>query len=175
MIMKNANLFALLFVAVFSLSACAQDKSKRPSPLDNTSVTTSDGVTITIQYSRPSLKGRQFGVDLAPYGEVWRTGANEATTFEVDKDVLVQGQPLPAGKYSLYTIPSEQNMTVIFNKEWDQWGTEYDESADVLRVTSDPTVTHDQTEQFTITADEGGKVSLLWGDDQTSFTVKANN
>ncbi|WP_353185039.1 DUF2911 domain-containing protein [Parapedobacter lycopersici] len=175
MIMKNVNLLSLLFIAVFSLGACAQDKSSRPSPLDNTMVTTSDGVTITIQYSKPSLKGRQFGVELAPYGEVWRTGANEATTFEIDKDVQVQGQPLPAGKYSLYTIPSEQNMVVIFNKNWEQWGTDYDESADALRVTSDPTVQHDQTEQFTITADQDGKISLLWGDDQTSFTVKAAN
>lgn len=173
--MKNANLLSLLFIAVFSLSACAQDKNSRPSPPASANVTTSDGVTITVQYSQPSLKGRAFGVDLAPYGEVWRTGANEATTFEVDKDVLVQGQPLPAGKYGLYTIPSEQSMVVIFNKEWDQWGTQYDESADALRVTSDPTVQHDQTEQFTITADPDGKISLLWGDSQTSFTVKAAN
>src|SRR5690606_19601510 len=172
--MKNVNLL-FLFVAFLSFSACAQDKSKRPSPLDNVSVTTSDGVTINIQYSRPFLKGRQFGVDLAPYGEVWRTGANEATTFEVDKDVLVQGQPLPAGKYSLYTIPSEQNMRVIFNHEWDQWGTQYDESADVLRVTSGPTVQHDRTAQVTITATADGEISLLWGDHQTSFTVKAGN
>lgn len=168
-------MFSVFFVAVFSLSACAQDKSQRPSPLDNTQVTTADGVTIAIEYSKPSLKGRQFGVDIAPYGEVWRTGANEATTFEVDKDVLVQGQPLPAGKYSLYSIPNEQDMVLIFNKQWDQWGTQYSESDDVLRVTSNPTVTNEAVEQFTISAENDGTISLLWGEDKTTFLVKSSD
>ena len=173
--MKNVNLLSLLFIAVFSFGACAQDKNSRPSPPATATTTTTDGVSIAINYSQPSLKGREFGVDLAPYGEVWRTGANETTTFEVDKDVLVQGQALPAGKYGLFTIPSKENMVVIFSSAWDQWGTQYDESADVLRVTSDATVQHEQTEQFTITANQDGKVSLLWGDGETSFTVKAAN
>lgn len=168
-------MFSVFFAVVFSLGACAQDKSQRPSPLDNTRVTTADGVTISIEYSKPSLKGRQFGVDIAPYGEVWRTGANEATTFEVDRDVLVQGQPLPAGKYSLYSIPSEEDMVLIFNKQWDQWGTQYSESDDALRVTSNPTVSNEAVEQFTIAAENDGTVALLWGDGKTTFAVRANN
>ena len=91
----------------FSLQSCAQsDKSKRPSP--PASVTQKVGAaTITINYSQPSLKGRTIGKDLEPKeGQVWRTGANEATVFETDKDILVEEQSLPAGKYALFTLKS---------------------------------------------------------------------
>ena len=166
----------LSFVFVWVLSALSfaqQDKSKRASPPDRTTVTTTDGVTIDIHYSKPSLKGRKIGVDIAPFGKVWRTGANEATTFEVDKDVLVQGKPLAAGKYGLYSIPSEQGTTIIFNKVWDQWGTKYDETEDALRVVAEGGDTGQSVEQFTIQADKNGTVTLLWGPYSVPFTVKA--
>ncbi|MGK6349877.1 DUF2911 domain-containing protein [Parapedobacter sp. DT-150] len=171
--MKTSILAVLLVVSMSTLSFAQQDKSKRPSPPDSTKVTTADGVTIEIHYSKPSLKGRQLGVDIAPFGKVWRTGANEATTFEVDKDVLIQGQPLPAGKYSLYSIPDEQSMTFIFNKTWDQSGTEYDETQDALRVTATPSAGGALVEQFTIKADKTGAVTLYWGDVTVAFAVKA--
>jgi len=170
--------FALSFVFVLALSTLTfaqQDKSKRASPPDQTTVTTSDGVTIDIHYSKPSLKGRKIGVDIVPFGKVWRTGANEASTFEVNKDVLVQGKRLPAGKYGLYSIPTEQNTTIIFNKVWDQWGTEYDEAQDALRVVAQGSETDDSVEQFTIKADKNGTVTLLWGLYAVPFTVKAAN
>lgn len=170
--MKAAILSFLMVMAVSALSVAQQDKSQRASPPDSTIVTTDDGVTIAIHYSKPSLKGRQLGVDIAPFGEVWRTGANEATTFEVDKDVLVQGKPLPAGKYGLYSIPGEESMTIIFNKLWDQWGTRYDESQDAVRVTATPSGGGELVEQFTIKADKTGTVTLLWGDAMVPFTVK---
>ena len=172
----KSNILSFLFVVAFSaVSFAQQDKSQRASPPDSTTVTTSDGITIAIHYSKPSLKGRQIGVDVAPIGQVWRTGANEVTTFEVDKDVLVQGQPLPAGKYGLYSIPDEYEMTIIFNKVWDQWGTRYDEAQDALRVTAPPSGNGEHVEQFTIKADETGTVSLVWGESKVSFAVKATN
>lgn len=171
--MKAQILSFLLATAISTLAFAQQDKSQRASPPDSTVATTADGVTITIHYSKPSLKGRQLGVDVAPLGKVWRTGANEATTFEVNRDVLVEGQRLPAGKYSLYSIPDEQRMTIIFNKIWDQWGTRYDESQDALRITAVPTAGQPHAEQFTIKADKTGTVTLLWGDVGVSFTVKA--
>lgn len=170
----KATLLSLLAVVVMSTVAFAQqDKSKRASPPDSITLTTDDGVSIAIHYSKPSLKGREIGVEIAPFGKVWRTGANEATTFEVSKDVLVQGQPLPAGKYSLYSIPGEQNVTLIFNKVWDQWGTRYDEAQDALRVDSTPSETTDSVEQFTITGDKDGTITLLWGSYAVPFSVTA--
>ncbi|GGC26814.1 hypothetical protein GCM10011386_18630 [Parapedobacter defluvii] len=172
----KATVLSFVFVMALSvLSFAQQDKSKRASPPAHTTVTTADGVTIDIHYSQPSLKGRKIGVDIAPFGKVWRTGANEATTFEVNKDVLVQGQALPAGKYSLYSIPTEQNTTIIFNKVWDQWGTQYDESQDALRVVVMGNESGQSVEQFTIKADKNGTVTLVWGPYSVPFTVKAAN
>ncbi|SKB50303.1 Protein of unknown function [Parapedobacter luteus] len=171
----KASVLSLLFVATLSVSSFAQqDKSQRASPPDSVNVTTDDGVTIKIHYSKPSLNGRQLGsADFVPLGKRWRTGANETTTFEVDKDVLIQGQLLPAGKYGLSSIPDQYSTTLIFNKVWDQWGTRYDESADVLRVAATPTNSDESREQFTITADKTGTVALLWGTWRVPFTVKA--
>jgi len=93
--------------------------------------------TITITYSRPGVRGRTIWGDLVPYGQVWRTGANEATTIEFTDDVLVEGHRLPAGKYSLFTIPGEKEWIVIFNREWNLWGAfTYDQVKDkeVLRI-----------------------------------------
>jgi len=171
--MKATLLSLLMVVTMSALTFAQQDKSQRASPPDSTTVTTDDGVTIDIHYSKPSLKGRQIGVDIAPFGKVWRTGANEATTFEVDKDVLVQGKPLSAGKYGLYSIPGEHNVTIIFNKVWDQWGTRYDEGQDALRVDATPTESGQSVEQFTIKADKDGTVTLLWDTYAVPFTVAA--
>lgn len=169
----RATLLSLLAVMTLSTVAFAQqNKSQRASPPDSTTVTTDDGVTIEIHYSKPSVKGREIGVEIAPFGKVWRTGANEATTFEVDKDVLVQGKPLAAGKYSLYSIPGETNVTLIFNKTWDQWGTRYDEAQDALRVDAVPSENAgDPVEQFTITSAKDGTVTLLWGMYAVPFSV----
>ncbi|MFC3196549.1 DUF2911 domain-containing protein [Parapedobacter deserti] len=171
--MKARMLSLLIVMATSVLSFAQQDKSQRASPPDSTIVTTEDGVTIAIHYSKPSLKGRQLGVDIAPVGQRWRTGANETTTFEVDQDVLVQGQPLPAGKYGLHSIPDEHGMTLIFSKVWDQWGTRYDESDDALRVTATPASARESMEQLTINADKSGTVTLAWGEWRVPFTVKA--
>lgn len=149
-----------------------QDKSKRPSPPANVSTTLSSGATITIDYSRPSLKNRTIGKDIAPFDKVWRTGANEATTFEVDKDITVEGKNLVAGKYSLYTIPGENEWTIIFNKSWKEWGTAYKQAEDVLRVNVKPQASDAKEELLTFKVDPNGTVSILWGATKVDFKVK---
>lgn len=142
-----------------------------------------NGVQINIFYNRPSKKGRLiFGEAkenaLVPYNKVWRTGANEATVLESNKDLLVRGQTLKAGKYSLWAIPGEQNWKVIFNSESGQWGVDFNGEAnrdpknDVLTVDV-PALTQDKEfEQFTISIEQVGEdleLILLW--DKTVVVV----
>ena len=171
--MKKQFIFCLLSLVVATAPAFSQeDKSKRASPPAQVSETTAKGVTISIDYSQPSLKGRQIGVNIAPVGQVWRTGANEATVFEVSKDVKVEGQPLKAGKYSLYSIPGEQEATIIFNKAWKQWGTVYNESEDALRIKVSPGQAPEFTEKLTFLVDKTGNVTFRWGNSQAEFKVE---
>lgn len=169
--MKKIILLLAVIIGVTLNSKAQQAKPARTSPPDSVIVTTDKGVTIKIHYSRPSLRGREL-VSFTPPGEVWRTGANEATTFEIDKNVKVNGKELPAGKYSLYSIPGESESTIIFNKTWEQWGTQYDAATDALRVQTATNLGNPKVEQFTITADKNGKIDLLWGDAILSFTVE---
>jgi len=168
---------ALLFgsFAAQAQDKIPEDKSKRPSPpaVVKTTVGSTD---VTIDYSRPSLKGREaFGdkAPLAPAGEVWRTGANEATTFTVSKAVKINGQALPAGTYSLFTIPAATEWTIVFNKTAQQWGAfKYDAKEDALRVKVKPKALTQPVEQFTITADKTGKVALQWAKTEADFMIK---
>ncbi|MEL7006748.1 MAG: DUF2911 domain-containing protein [Bacteroidota bacterium] len=98
----------------------AQDKANRPSP-PATVEAKINGLDITIDYSRPSAKGRTIFGGLEPYGQVWRTGANESTWIEFSDDVKINGESLPAGKYGLFTIPNKDEWTIIFNKDWKGW------------------------------------------------------
>jgi hypothetical protein len=161
-------------IALITLGVKAQDdKSKRPSPPAKVTETTSSGAVITIDYSQPAVKGREIGKEIAPYGKVWRTGANEATTFEVSKDVKVEGKALAAGKYGLFTIPNKEEWVVIFNKTPQQWGAyKYAEADDVLRVKVKPVKAPQFTERMTFNVDKSGKVSLLWGNEEIDFTVQ---
>ncbi|MGN6533756.1 MAG: DUF2911 domain-containing protein, partial [Ginsengibacter sp.] len=132
------------------------------------------GATIIIDYSQPSIKGRTIGKDLEPMeGKVWRTGANEATVFETDKDVTINGEKLPAGKYGLFTIFNGKDVTVIFNKTWDQWGAfTYKESDDQLRIKTTYKEINTPFEKMTFTISPEGEVHLYWGNRDVSFQVK---
>src|ERR1043166_3480832 len=131
--MKTLVSSVLILIAVTSFGQ--PDKSKRPSPPALVKETLKNGATVSIDYSQPSVKGRTIGKDLEPLpGKIWRTGANEATVFEADKDVKVEGKTLPAGKYGLYSLNDGNDWTIIFNKTWNQWGTEYTEGDDYMRV-----------------------------------------
>lgn len=131
----------VLSAAILSLlapSAFAQLKLPRVSQKEV--VTQSVGLTdVTISYNRPGVKGRVIWGGLVPYDQVWRTGANEATSIVFSQDVSINGKPLPAGTYSLHTIPGKTAWTIIFNKKADQWGSyEYDATQDALRVQATP-------------------------------------
>jgi hypothetical protein len=170
--MKSIVLFATVCLVAFT--ACGQnDKSKRASPPAVATGTTASGTAITINYSQPSVKGRTIGKDLEPLpGQVWRTGANEATVFEVNKDVKVEGQALPAGKYGLYSLATGDDWVIIFNKTWKQWGTEYSQATDALRVKVKAGKAASFAEKFTITVSKDGQVHLLWGAYDVPFKVE---
>ncbi|MEM7658573.1 MAG: DUF2911 domain-containing protein, partial [Bacteroidota bacterium] len=130
-----------------------------------------DGAAITINYGSPAAKGRALYGDLVPYGKVWRTGANEATTFETKQALAIGGQTLPAGKYGFFTIPGEGEWTLIFNETADQWGAyEYDESKDVLRVAATPAAgAASENMEFSVT--EGNTIVFQWGELMIPFAV----
>ncbi|MBK6827892.1 MAG: DUF2911 domain-containing protein [Chitinophagaceae bacterium] len=161
----------LLFSSV--ILHAQDDKSKRPSP-PATATGKIGNTTITINYSQPSVKGREIGKDLEPKeGKVWRTGANEATVFETDGDIKVEGKPLAKGKYALFTIKNGNDWTVIFNTKSNQWGAfGYKEAEDALRVqVKGSSTAADVTEQLTFTISNSGMISLHWGNLAVSFTV----
>jgi hypothetical protein len=201
-IVSIVTVFSFLLVAAFVSNA----QLRLPRPSQGASVTQTIGVTdITINYSRPPVKGRtifadapntmasratgeatlddqnkrQAGEPIVPYGHVWRTGANEATQFVVTDDVLINGQKLPAGKYSLSTIPGKDEWTVIFNSDYGQWGSfTYDEKKDVLRVKTKPQWVSDNQElllySFEPTADNAATVNIRWEKVRVPFTVQVD-
>ncbi len=176
--MKNLlSLAAISAIMLVNFSACAQqDKSKRPSPPAKVSATLASGAVVSIDYSQPALKGRTIGKDLEPMdGKVWRTGANEATVFETSKDVKVEGQTLPAGKYAFFSIANGNEWTLIFNKTWKTWGAfDYDKNKgdDALKVNVKAGKSSMNMEKLTYTIDKSGKVSLMWGDLDVDFNVQ---
>ena len=175
--MKKLFLFTALSGLLFStvsVQAQDEDKSKRPSPPAKVRQTINTGATITIDYSQPSLKGRTMGKNIEPMkGKIWRAGANEATVFEVSKNVTVEGKPLPAGKYAFFAIAGDNEWTLIFNKTFNQWGA-YDHKAadDALRVKVKPTKRTNLVERLTYTISKEGMVSLLWGYTAVGFKVQ---
>ena len=168
------SLSMMSLLLFFTLGSCAQaDKSKRPSPPALVTQKIGD-LTISIDYSQPSVKGRTIGTDLEPKpGEVWRTGANEATVFEVDKDVKVNGNALPKGKYGLFTLVDGNDWIFIFNKTWKQWGAfDYKEADDAFRIKVKGGKADPFAEKMNFSIDEKGKVTLVWGDKKVDFLVK---
>ena len=167
----------VMLIAVLGMAQQpSQDKSKRPSPPGTAEVTLKNK-EITIDYSRPSLKGRKVGQELAPYGKVWRTGANEATALNTAIDLNIGGAKVPAGKYTLYTLPSEGTWKLIINKQTGQWGTQYDESQDLARVDMKKTALTQSVEQFTISFDKKNEntanLNLDWENTRVSVKIKA--
>jgi len=139
-------------LGLVALAANAQqDKSKRPSPPAKANCQFSDGKTITVNYSSPRMRGRKIYGGLVPFNEVWRLGANEATTFDTTADLTIAGKEIPAGNYTLFAIPTLNRWTLIISKKTGEWGIPYPgESFDLARVPM--TVSHlpANVESFTI-------------------------
>jgi len=128
--------------------------------------------TISIDYGSPSVKDRKIWGALVPFNKIWRAGANEATTFETDKDLFVEGKKLPAGKYSLFIIPNEKKCVVIFNKKAKQWGAyNYDKDLDQLRVEVSPKTETETTEKLLFLVREN-RVALLWDNWEIALGIK---
>jgi hypothetical protein len=194
----------LAAAALLALASVAAAQLRTPRPSQKASVMQTVGVTdITITYSRPGVKGRTIWGDppagatagtatlddartrpkdqvIVPYGHVWRAGANEATQFAVTDDVLINGQPLKAGTYSLHTIPGKDEWTIIFNSDAGQWGSfTYDEKKDVLRVKAKPQTAADTQEWLLYTfdpvTDNSAQVNLRWERLRVPFTVEVKD
>lgn len=172
MLTKLLYSFLFLLLLYGPLSAQQENKAERLSPPASTRAILGR-TRVQIDYSQPSLKGRMIGKDVEPMnGKVWRAGANEATVFSTDKNVNIEGQPLPAGRYALFMIASKKEWTVILNKKADQWGAfDYKQSDDVLRVKVIPGKTPYHVERLTYLISREGLVSLWWGSVSVSFQI----
>ena len=165
-----------LCIALMASSAFAQDKSKRPSPPDSASAKIG-GANVSINYSSPSLKGRKIGTDLAPYGKVWRFGANEPTVFTTDKDIMVEGKPLKAGKYAVFAIPNENEWQLLFSSVIPSWGitrtgeTTYDPANNALTANVKPKTSSQMYERWKIDFTKSAMV-CHWGNIEVPVGIK---
>lgn len=162
-----------IITLLFATSVFAQLNVPRTS--QRSTITQDVGDTrIEIVYHRPNKKDRNIFGELVPYGQIWRTGANEATVFEVTNDVMINGQKLPKGKYSLYTIPGEKEWTIIFNKSWNQPGTVYKEEEDALRIKAKPMMDAEkETMAFLIedVTDNTANILIAWDKVRVPFKI----
>lgn len=199
-------LFAVLVISAVANSALAQTPVRLPRPSQKATVMQTIGVTdVTITYSRPGVKGRRIWGDpvasqagtkgeatlddqnvrpkdapIVPWGHVWRTGANEATQFVITDDVLINGQKLAAGSYSLHTIPTKDEWTIVFNGTANQWGSfNYDPAKDTLRVKVKPQWVSDNQEwlefSFPVVTANSAQVLIRWEKAAVPFTVEVPN
>ncbi len=175
--MKKTLAIAALVVFVFTTLVLAQqDKSKRPSPPESAQCKFSNGKTVKVDYSSPRMKGRKIYGGLVPYGEVWRTGANEATTFVSDTNLTVGEKDVSAGNYTIFTVPNQDKWTLIINKKTGEWGIPYKYEADELaRVDMKVSKTASPVENFTISFDQKGDscvMNLDWENTRASVDIK---
>jgi hypothetical protein len=176
-IKSNPYLLSIILSVIISSMAFAQaDKASRPSPPATASGKIGDA-TITVSYNSPSVKGRTIWGELVPYGKVWRAGANEATIFETDKDIKVEGKALPAGKYTLFAMPGEKEWQIIFNSQTGQWGVKrggdanLDRANDVLTVSAKPVKSTSMNEKLLYEVTPKG-ISLKWENLDIPITIK---
>jgi hypothetical protein len=196
--------FATVLVMLTAFASTALAQLRLPRPSQKASVMQTVGITdITIIYHRPGVKGRTIWGDapagapsgtatlddarsrakdapIVPFGRVWRTGANEATVFEVSDPVMINGQALAAGRYSLHTIPGKDEWTIIFNSDAGQWGSfSYDEKKDILRVKAKPQMVAANQEwlmyNFDPVTDNSAQVNVRWEKVQVPFTVEVKD
>lgn len=178
--MKNLFTIILMVVAIgFTTTAKAQKFSGLDkSPADIASYPSDYKVSeklVRVIYSRPQLKGRSIS-ELAPAGKIWRTGANESTEITFYKDAIVSGKPVAAGTYSLFSIPGQEEWTMILNKNLNQWGAySYQESEDVIRVPANVSSASESLDAFSIAYNDKGKGTELvmgWGKTRVALPIE---
>ena len=157
-----------LVIAVLALSQSFAQEIELPRVSPKASSGFTLGFTeVNVNYGAPAVKGREIWGKVVPFGEVWRAGANEATTVEFSSDVNMEGQALKKGKYALFFIPGEKEWTVILNKVWEQWGAyKYDSTQDVIRFIVEPKMNESMQERLSYTVTDlkpdMGYIKLAW-------------
>lgn len=190
--MRNTLVFGLCAVLALTIIVAAQTgggmqgSSQQPgaqkqpaSPRGQATFTFDDGKKITVDYGRPYTRNRKIMGGLVPYGKVWRTGANAATGFITDTPLTIGNANVPAGSYTLYTIPDENGWKLIISKQTGQWGTEYNEAQDLTRVDMKLAKTPSPVDQFTISFDKQGPnaaiMKMEWENTSASVEITEAN
>lgn len=165
---------AFVIGLIFALSVFAVCQGK-PSPPASATCDLGGGKNIKTDYSSPRMKGRKIYGELVPYGKVWRTGANEATTFVTSSDVVVGGKTVPAGSYTLFTVPNADKWTLIINKKTGEWGIPYKyESDELARVDMKTSKLPSPMENFTISYEKSGNgctMNIDWEGTRASVDI----
>jgi Protein of unknown function (DUF2911) len=166
-----------LLAILFTTAAFAQMGGGKPSPPASATCDLGGGKTIKTNYSSPRMKGRKIYGELVPFGEVWRTGANEATTFVTGADVAVGAKSVPAGSYTIFTVPNADKWTLIINKKTGEWGIPYKyESDELARVDMKVSKLPSRVENFTISYDKSGSgctMHIDWETTRASADISA--
>src|SRR5436309_3441511 len=165
----------LTLALMAALGSAQGDKASRPSPAAKASCALADGKTITMDYSSPRAKGRKIYGGLVPYGQVWRAGANEATTFVTTTDVMIGSAHVPAGSYTIFAIPNQDKWTLIISKKTGEWGTDYPgASEDLARIDMKASTLPSAVENFTIAFDKtatGCTLRMDWETTRASVEI----
>ncbi|MGC2194646.1 MAG: DUF2911 domain-containing protein [Terriglobales bacterium] len=173
--MQKRVAFLMCMVLSLSMLAVAQmgGGKPRPSPAASAQCKFADGKSIKVDYSSPRAKGRKIFGELVPYGQVWRTGANEATTFVTDTNLTIGGKDVPAGNYTMFTVPNQDKWALIISKKTGEWGIPYPEGQDLMRADMSVSKTAAPVENFTISFHEMGTGCHMFVDwENTRATVE---
>ena len=174
--LPRGKIVFLTFLACLGTTAGC-NRGPRPSPTLSALCDLGGGKTINTVYSSPRMKGRRIYGGLVPFGKVWRAGANEATRFVTTSDLVVGGTTVPAGKYTIFTVPEADKWTLIINKKTGEWGIPYKyESDELTRVTMKLSTLPSPVEDFTIGYDKsasGCALRMDWETTRASVDIRA--
>jgi len=169
----------LLFVCALTLIGSVNAQIETPQPSPFTKVEQKVGLTdVTLEYSRPSMKGRKIFGDLVPFGKMWRTGANKNTIITFSDDVVIDGQTLKAGSYAIFTTPNQNSWDVVFYSDTENWGTprQWDESKVAAKTTIPTSEIGMTVETFTIQFDKltssSAELGFMWENTYAELTFK---
>ena len=167
----------IALLALFGFVATIASFAQKPSPPESATCDLGGGKSVKTNYSSPRMKGRKIYGELVPFGEVWRTGANEATTFAASSDITVGGKAVPAGNYTIFTVPTADKWTLIINKKTGEWGIPYKyESDELARVDMKVSKTSSPVENFTISYEKNGNgctMNMEWENTRASVDITA--